>query len=212
MTAPARINPVWPLLLRAARCADAPVEAAGRAVSWLFLPMIAIIVFDALSRRVLRKLDVLIDWGVVEYLNSPVLQDAEWHLHAIIFLAALGYAYNRNAHVRLDIWRGRFGVTGRLWLEFLGGLLLLAPFLLVLTNHSWDFFLRAWETDEGSGAANGIEDRWIIKFFVFAGPTLLALSAVSMLLRLAVRLFGPAELAARARTRPIEDASYSAFE
>ncbi|MEQ8393954.1 TRAP transporter small permease subunit [Thalassobaculum sp.] len=202
---------VWPHLIRIARWADAPAVLMGRAVSWLILPLIAIIIVDSVSRKFLRKLPFVIENNLHGYLNSPIFQDAEWHLHTIIFLGALGYAYSRNAHVRLDIFRPRLGVRGRMMVELAGGILLLAPFLVVFSYYSWDFFMSAWLSDENSGPANGIDNRWIIKFFVFLGPVLLLLSGLSMVLRLCARLFGPEELAAAADVDKIADSSFSAF-
>lgn len=202
---------VWPQLIRIARWADAPALLMGRAVSWLILPLILIIIFDAVTRKFLRKLSFVVENDLHGYLNSPVFQDAEWHLHTIIFLGALGYAYSRNAHVRLDIFRPRLGERGRMAVELAGGILLLAPFLAVFSYYSWDFFMSAWLSDEGSGATNGIDNRWFIKFFVFLGPVLLFLSGLSLILRLCVRLFGPEELAAAADVDKVADGSFSAF-
>lgn len=202
---------VWPQLIRIARWADAPSVLMGRAVSWLILPLIAIIIVDSVSRKFLRKLPFVIENNLHGYLNSPIFQDAEWHLHTIIFLGALGYAYSRNAHVRLDIFRPRLGARGRMMVELAGGILLLAPFLVVFSYYTWDFFMSAWLSDENSGPANGIDNRWIIKFFVFLGPVLLFLSGLSMVLRLCARLFGPEELAAAADVDKIADSSFSAF-
>lgn len=202
---------IWTKLIRIARWADAPAVAIGRAVSWLMLPLIVIIIFDAVGRKFLRKLPFVIDNDLHGYLNSPVFQDAEWHLHTIIFLGALGYAYSRNAHVRLDIFRPGLGERGRMAVELLGGILLLMPFLAIFSYFGWSFFVSAWLSDESSGPANGIDNRWFIKFFIFLGPMLLMLSGLSMILRLCVRMFGPQELAADADVGKIADSSFSAF-
>jgi TRAP-type mannitol/chloroaromatic compound transport system permease small subunit len=201
----------WMRALRLADWIERPVVWSGEAVAWLFLPLIAIILFDAVARRYLRKLSFVIENELHFLLNSPAMQDAEWHLHTMIFLGALGYAYVRNAHVRLDIFRPRFGPRGRLLVELLGGLTLLLPFIAILSYHGWIFFSIAWVHDEGYGESNGIPDRWFIKFFMVLGPSLLLLSGVSLLIRLWVRLFGPAEAAAASRTDAISDASHSAF-
>ena len=202
---------IWSRLTTLARWADAPAVFVGRTVSWLLLPLIAVIIVDSLSRKFIRKLAIVVDNDLHHYLNSPVFQDSEWHMHTIIFLGALGYAYSRNAHVRLDVFRTRLGVRGRLWAELLGGIALLAPFLLIFCFYAWEFLERAWLSDEGSGLSNGIEHRWVIKSFVFLGPALLLLSGVSMIIRLLVRLFGPPEHAAASETEKIADSSFSAF-
>ena len=204
-------SPIWRRLLTLARWADAPAIVAGRAVAWLFLPLILIVIVDAFSRKFGRKFEFVIENDLHGYLNSPVFQEAEWHLHAIVFLSALGYAYSRNAHVRLDIFRPRLGVRGRLWVELLGGLFLLLPFLAIFGYYAWDFFQTAWDSNEGSGVANGIDNRWFVKFFVFLGPALLFLSGLSILIRLSARLFGPSDLAEQTNTGAISDGAFSAF-
>ncbi|MDF1792813.1 MAG: TRAP transporter small permease subunit [Thalassobaculaceae bacterium] len=209
----ARLNPqaLWRPLLRIADALERPPVWAGQTVSWLFLPLIAIILFDALARRYLRKFEFVRDSDLHFYLNSPAFQDAEWHLHAMIMLCALGYACACNAHVRLDMFRGRLGGTGRLWVELLGGLFLLMPFLVIFTADCFDFFWIAWVHDETAGETNGIGERWVIKFFMFLGPALLLMAGMSVLIRLTVRLFGPPELAPATRTEAIVDGDFSAF-
>ena len=175
---------------------ELPALWLGRMAAWLLLPLVGIIMFDAVCRKFLRKTTFAIETGLYHLMNSPVLQDAEWHLHAILFLVAMGYAYVYNAHVRLDIFRPRLGVKGRLWVEVLGGVFLLIPFLVTLIYFGWDFFLSAWLTDEGTSVLIGIGNRWFIKSFVIIGFSLLLLSAASLIIRLAIGLWGPEDLIA----------------
>jgi TRAP-type mannitol/chloroaromatic compound transport system permease small subunit len=201
----------WRRLLTAANWLERPVVWISEAVAWLFLPLIFIILFDALSRNFLRKLTIVIENDLHFYLNSPALQDAEWHLHTMIFLIALSYAYARNAHVRLDVFRHRYGERGRALVELIGGIILLMPFTAIMTWFGWVFFSIAWHYDEGYGESNGIGHRWFIKFFMVLGPGLLAMSGLSVLIRLFVRLRGPAHLAEETRTTRYTDTSFSAF-
>lgn len=201
----------WRRTLRLAQWAETPVIWVGQATAWLQIPLVAIIVFDAISRRYIRSLPIIIDNNLHVYFNSPAIQDAEWHLHTVIFFGALGYAYARNAHVRLDIFRPRFAARARLWVEFLGGIVLLLPFVAIICYEAWIFFDIAWVHDEAAGETNGIGNRWFIKFFIFLGPSLLFLAGLAMLARIAVRLFGPAHLQAHTGTAHISEESYSAF-
>lgn len=203
---------IWLHLLTTARWADAPAVFVGGAVSWLILPLIAVIIFDALTRRFIRQLAIVIDNNVHYYLNSPVFQESEWHMHSIILLCALGFAYSRNVHVRLDVFRPSLGARGRLWVELLGGIVLLVPFVAILCIFGWEFFESAWVTNEGSGETNGIENRWFVKSFMFLGPIMLLSSGLSMIIRLVVRLFGPHELTSATDTDKITDSAFTAFD
>ncbi|MDE0718889.1 MAG: TRAP transporter small permease subunit, partial [Rhodospirillaceae bacterium] len=53
-----------------------------------------VIIFDVVSRRFF-------------VLGSTKLQELEWHLHTVLFIFCLGYAFLPNAHVRIDLFRSR---------------------------------------------------------------------------------------------------------
>lgn len=198
-------------LLRIANSLERPVLWLGSAAAWLILPLIGVILFDAVCRRFLRKLPLVIDWGLYKLMNSPVLQDSEWHLHTILFCLSMGYAYAYNAHVRLDLFRPRLSTSARLWIETLGGLFLLIPFLIVTAYHCWTFFLFAWVTNEGTSVLIGIGHRWFIKSFLMTGFIVMFASALSILIRLTVRLLGPPELHDATRVQAIAQPSHSPF-
>ena len=198
--------------LKAANWMEMPVLWLGQLAAWLMLPLVGIIMFDAICRKFLRKTTFALETGLYHLMNSPVLQDAEWHLHAILFLVAMGYAYAYNAHVRLDIFRPKLGIKGRLWVEILGGVFLLVPFLGTLIYFGWDFFLSAWVTDEGTSVLIGIGNRWFIKSFVMIGFSLLLLSATSLIIRLSIRLWGPEDLIPETRVDAFTRTSHSAFQ
>ena len=189
-----------------------PVLWLGQLSAWLMLPLVGIIMFDAVCRKFLRKTTFAIETGLYHLMNSPVLQDSEWHLHTIMFLVSIGYAYAYNVHVRLDIFRPRLGIKGRLWVEVFGGVFLLVPFLSVLIYFGWDYFLAAWVTDEGTSVLIGLGNRWFIKSFVLIGFSLFLLSAISLIIRLAIRLWGPEDLIAETRVDAFTRSSYSAFQ
>ena len=96
--------------LKAANWLEMPVLWLGQLSAWLMLPLVGIIMFDAVCRKFLRKTTFAIETGLYHLMNSPVLQDSEWHLHTIMFLVSIGYAYAYNVHVRLDIFRPRLGI------------------------------------------------------------------------------------------------------
>ena len=198
-------------LIRLANMVERPVIWVGETVSWLQLVLVVLIIADAISRRYIRSLSIVVDNNLHFFFNSPAIQDGEWHLHTVIFFCAIGYASVRNAHVRLDILRTGFTERGRLWVEFIGGLILLLPFILIFMYEAGIFFSYAWSHDEAAGESNGIGNRWFIKSFILFGPSLLLLSGLSMIIRLAVRLFGPPDLHPETRTENIANPSFSAY-
>ena len=59
---------------------------------------------------------------------------------------------------------------------------------------SFDFTWIAFVDNEGSASANGLPWRWIPKGFISIGLVLLLAAVVSVMLRLIVKLYGPAHL------------------
>ncbi|WP_321391776.1 TRAP transporter small permease subunit [Emcibacter sp.] len=146
------------------------ISSTGKISSWLVVVMMLVIVFDVISRRFF-------------VIGSVKFQELEWHLHGILFLCCLGYTYLKDAHVRVEFLREKLSPRTRAWLEIAGSLFFLLPYCLVLIYFGYDFTVRAFVGNEVSAAAEGLPFRWIIKGFIPLGIFLLALSAVTVILR-----------------------------
>lgn len=166
---------------------------AGRIGAWATIPMIALIIWDVVSRRFFAT-------------GSTLLQELEWHFHAVLFLLCLGFAYLRNAHIRIEIVREHMSRRGQLWLELAGCTLVLAPFCAFVIYYSVDLAWRAWLQNEGSPNVGGTPHWWIIKSFVPLGMLLLLLAGAAVAVRRVVLLFGPRALQERILAREQEEA------
>ena len=153
----------------------------GRIGAWVSVPLMIVIVFDVITRRFL-------------VLGSTKLQEGEWHLHAVLFLLCIGFAYLRNAHVRISLVHERFSPKVQRWIEFIGCLIFAIPYCAIVFYFATDFVERSWAVGEASDSATGLPYRWAIKGFLPAGMLLLGLAAVAVLLRKFVELFGSPEL------------------
>ncbi len=162
---------------------DGIAVAAGRIAAWAAVMMMLVIVFDVITRRFF-------------VLASTKLQDFEWHLHAVLFLMTLGYAYVRNAHVRIDILQSRWSPRTRAWVELLGAIVFLVPFCLAVLWYGWNFVVRSFLMNEASASQTGLPYRWIIKSFLLAGFALLLVSAIGSIARQIAILRGEPQLAA----------------
>ena len=163
---------------------DALVLRAGRFGSWLILPLIAVIVFDVLTRKFQWIQQLILNSPLHAVLSPTKLQEMEWHLHAAVFLLAYGMTYLLNGHVRVDVLREGMPRRRQGWIELFGLLVFALPFTLVILVHSWDFVARAYLSGEGSAALTGLPQRWIVKSFVLIGVLLLLLSILSVMIRL----------------------------
>lgn len=179
------------LLIRVSEGLDRVIIKIGKIAAWAGLALILITIFDVITRRFL-------------VLGSTKLQEAEWHFHVILFAFCLGYAYLKDAHVRIDLVREKLAERTQWWLEIAGCLLFLLPYCGLVVYYGIDFVERSYATSEISASATGLTHRWLIKSVIPIGFTLLALAAVAVLLRKFVELFGPEEL--RRKVHEIEAA------
>ena len=154
------------------------VSFFGRIAAWLSIPLMLVIVFDVVT----RKLNLLQGSAIEGIVTSTKLQESEWHLHTVLFLLCLSWAYFNDAHVRIDLLRDRFSPRTKAWIELLGCLLFLVPYAGVVGFYAWEFFWRSFIIDEGSAATTGLPNRWAIKFTLFWAFLLLFLAGVSVFL------------------------------
>jgi TRAP-type mannitol/chloroaromatic compound transport system permease small subunit len=181
-------------LLRTSRALAGVADAVGRWASWLFLPMMLVIVYDIVQRKVLTYYPSFQSSSLYDFLPSTKLQEGEWHLHAFLFLFCLGFAYVRNGHVRVELVRDHMGPRTRAWIEVIGCLLFLLPFCLMVMYFGYGQFLRSYAMNEASSATTGLPWRWVVRAGMLVGFFFLVVAGVSVLLKHIVYLFGPPEL------------------
>lgn len=179
------------LLVRVSETLDRVIVKIGKVAAWAGLALIAVTIFDVVTRRFL-------------VLGSTKLQELEWHFHVILFAFCLGYAYLKDAHVRIDLVRERLDQRTQWWIEVAGCLLFLIPYCVLIVWFGIDFVERSYATSEVSASATGLSYRWIIKAAIPIGFAILGLAGFAVLLRKLVELFGPEEL--RRRVQGIEAA------
>ena len=156
----------------------------GRVCAWAIVLLVAVIVTDVLLRR----------WFII---GSTKLQELEWHLHGFLFLMCLGWAYTRNAHVRIELVSDRLRARTRAWIELTGCLLFLLPYVAAVLVFGYDYVSYSFAYGEASASPTGLPYRWIIKSAIVAGFGLLGIAAMAKALAALVFLFGRDELAAQ---------------
>lgn len=163
---------------RLSRLIDPVLQRIGDAVSWLWLVLMATILFNVVLRYAFGE-------GRIE------LEEIQWHLYAVGFLLGLAYAYQADTHIRVDVLHERFSPRTRAWIELYGILLFLLPFIMVVVVYSVPFVLTSLELGETSQAPGGLPWRWLIKAALPCGFALLLAAALSRLSRVWALLFAP---------------------
>lgn len=162
---------------RTVRFIDGLNEAVGRAVSWGSVLLVLVTVTDVTMRYGFSR-------------GSIAMQELEWHLFSLIFLLGAGYTLRHNAHVRVDIFYNKLSERWRAWVDLLGGLVLLVPFVIVTLYTSYDFVSRAWQVREHSVNPGGLPTWYLLKTAIPVGFGLLGIQAVAEVLRAVLVLSG----------------------
>lgn len=154
-------------------------EAIGKAVSWLVLLMVLVIVYDVSMRYLF-------------HIGSVLLQELEWHLFDIIFLLGAAYTFKENGHVSIDIfYHSRFvSEKSRLRINIVGTILFLIPFCLLVIITSSGFVENAYSISEGSSEPGGLPYRFLIYTMIPLGFTMVLLQGICFAINSALALQG----------------------
>lgn len=156
-------------LLKLSRLIDALSDLIGKSLIWLILAAVLISAGNAIVRKIFN-------------MSSNAFLEIQWYLFAAVFMLGAGYAFLKNAHVRIDFLSNRFSDTARNWIDIFGILLFLGPLCYMLIVMSWPLFMNAWTSGEMSQNANGLI-RWPVYLMIPAGMALLLLQAFSELIK-----------------------------
>ncbi|WP_051631188.1 TRAP transporter small permease subunit [Afifella pfennigii] len=162
-------------LLNVSRAIDGLLAIVGRAGAWLSVPLLVIICYDVITRY----------FGVPKFFgfNSTQYQESEYWLHAYLFCLVMGYAYIRQAHVRIDLVRDRLPLRGKFLVEMAGCLFALIPYSLVATYLSWGYFLQSYSSGEASKSVVGLSHIWLLKISMPIMFALLGLAGISVFIK-----------------------------
>jgi TRAP-type mannitol/chloroaromatic compound transport system permease small subunit len=155
---------------------DRVADQVGRAVSYVWLVLLAVIVINVLMRYLFNQ-------GRIE------MEELQWHLYSIGFLLGLSYAYQADAHIRVDVLHEHFSHRTKAWIELYGIVLLLLPFIALILIYSVPFVASSYALAEVSASPGGLPLRWLIKAALPLGFSLLLLTVLSRLLRVWSLLF-----------------------
>lgn len=178
-------------ILKFASKLDRIARTAGLWVGWIIIPLIFVIMFDVITRKIdftrLYFSGFTSEYG---FSVSTILQDLQWHFHALLLMFSFGIGYLYNAHVRVDIFREMLSRRKQGWMELIGLIVLGLPFLFIMIKFSGDMVWLSWRQGEGSDSMTGIPMRYIPKAFMVLGFLVLLAAILATIFRLVGYLFG----------------------
>jgi TRAP-type mannitol/chloroaromatic compound transport system permease small subunit len=162
-------------LLGVSAAIDRVLTIIGRIGAWAGIMLVAVVCYDVVTRY----------FGVPKPfgLNSTQIQESEYWLHAYLFALVIGYAYIRQAHVRIDLIRDRVSLRSKFLIEMLGCIFFCIPYAFLATYLSWGYFLQSYDSGEASKSVIGLTHIWLLKISMPIMFTLLGLAGISILIK-----------------------------
>lgn len=158
-----------PFLLKISRIIDGVNDLIGKLAMWLILAATLISAGNAIIRKVFGT-------------SSNAWLEIQWYLFAAVFMLGGGYAFLRNAHVRIDFVSTRFSQRTRNWIDVIGIIVFLFPLCIMMIIEGWPMFERAWTSGEMSANAGGLI-RWPVFLLIPAGFAILMAQGFSELFK-----------------------------
>jgi TRAP-type mannitol/chloroaromatic compound transport system permease small subunit len=164
-------------LIRIADGIDALSFAVGRSIKWLAVLLV-----------VAQFAVVVLRYGF----GSSFIwaQELPTYLHAVLFMLAIAYVYLLDAHVRVDFFYATWSERAKARLEIAGILLTVWPFCALLVWASWGYVATSFRFGEGPIQQGGLPLQPYLKGTILVMAGLLALQALSILIRAVAVLRG----------------------
>ncbi len=156
---------------------DAVNDWVGRTVAWLTLGC----VLTCFAVVVLRY---------AFNVGFPWMQELYVWQHAAVFMAGAGYTMLHRGHVNVDVMYGKLGDRGKAWIDILGTLFLLFPWLAILAVTSAPFVLSSWGIRESSATADGMPGLYLLKSLLWVLCALLFVQGLALIARRSLYLAG----------------------
>ena len=173
---------------------DSVNEWIGRAVAWLTLGCV-----------LTCFLVVVLRYGFS--IGFPWLQELYVWQHAVAFLVGAGFTMLHGGHVSVDIAYSKFGAQTKAWVDILGTLLFLFPWMGVLAWTSSQFVLSSWGILESSSQADGMPGLYLLKTTIWVFCAVISLQGLALIARRILFLKGRLEHSPTPPTPPIDAAN-----
>jgi TRAP-type mannitol/chloroaromatic compound transport system permease small subunit len=141
----------------------------GKWVAWLILAAVVVSATNALIRKIFN-------------VSSNGFLEIQWYFFAAVFLLCAGYTMLRNEHVKIDVILHLFSKRKQMWIDIIGIVFFLFPFVVAVIYLSWPLFVNALQTGEMSQNAGGLI-RWPVYMMLPVGFALLGIQGISELIK-----------------------------
>lgn len=155
--------------LAVSRAIDRLTEFVGKTVMWAIFVAILVSAVNAVVRKVFNT-------------SSNAWLELQWYLFGAAFMLASAYTLKQNEHIRIDIFYGTRTRRTQHWIDLIGHLLFLMPFVTLMAWMMVPYAVAAFKSGQVSTNAGGLLI-WPARAILAAGFILLVLQGISEIIK-----------------------------
>ena len=147
------------------------INFIGKKISYLIPIMVLLMVIVIVSRYF---------FGI----GRTDLQELVMYFHALVFLGCAGYVFNKDEHVRVDIFYRESSTKYKNLINSIFGFIFLLPVAAVIFIYSLEVIYASWGMKEVSTESGGLDYVYIQKTFILLFPLTLLAALINQLIKL----------------------------
>lgn len=156
-------------LLSLSALIDRVNEIIGKAMGAAILAAVLISAGNAVIRKAFN-------------MSSNSWLELQWYLFGAAFMLAAAYTLKQNEHIRIDILYGAFSRRTQHWIDLLGHIFFLMPFVLLMSFMLVPYAWRAFQNGDISTNSGGLVI-WPARALLALGFILLSFQGVSEIIK-----------------------------
>lgn len=156
---------------------DALTKGVGRVVAYF---MVATVMICFITVYLRYALGIGFVWLQESYVWT--------HVGAIMFGSS--YALLQGGFVRVDMLYNKMTARGKAWVDLIGTVAFMAPFLWMAAVSGWSFFLSSWRMNERSAYESGLPAIYLLKGTILFFVVLVGIQGIAIACRSILTLLG----------------------
>ena len=156
-------------LLAISRGIDRVNAFIGKSVIWMILLAVLVSAANAVSRKLFN-------------LSSNAWLELQWYLFGAAFMGAAAYTLQQNEHIRIDVFYGSRSRRTQHWIDLLGHIFFLLPFVALMAWYLWPYTLQAFYSGQVSTNAGGLLI-WPARAILLVGFLMLTFQALAEIIK-----------------------------
>ena len=141
----------------------------GKAMGWLILLAVLVSATNAVVRKVFST-------------SSNAWLELQWYLFGAAFMLAAAYTLQQNEHIRIDVFYGSRSRRTQHWIDLLGHIFFLLPFVALMAWLLWPYTIQAFYSGQVSTNAGGLVI-WPARAILLAGFVMLTFQALAEIVK-----------------------------